>query len=106
MKKIFDDYKIYRPDKIDFETNLTSDEVFRIVEKFLETYDVAYEITGHIVYDTKSYITKEPVWYVEVIQVHMKEIGFLDCEDSIAVSDRLARPVYMTNQAGRVIEEF
>lgn len=107
MRKIIDDCKMYRPDQIDFETNLTSDEVIRIVEKFLETYGVAYELTGLIVYDPKSHITHEPVWYVDVVPVHMKEVGFLDCEeDSIAVSDRLARLVYMMNPAGRIVEEF
>ena len=101
------DGKVYRHDQIDFETNLAADEVIRIVEKFLETRDVAYEIDRQIVmYDTKSHITNEPVWYVDVIQVHLKKAGLLDCHDSIAVFDRLAHPVYMTNQVGRVVEEF
>ena len=106
MAKLNYDGKVYRFDQIDFQTNLTVDEVIRIVKEYLRMQNEPHEIDRRIIYDTKSLLSDEPVWYVDVIPLSMKEKGFLDAYDSIAVSDRRACPVYITNQAGRIIKEF
>ena len=106
MSKLNTDGKIYRFDQIDFETNLTVGEVIKIVEEYLNTLEESYEIDRRVVYDTKSLLSDEPVWYVFVAPLRMKEAGFLDSDESIAVSDKRACLVYITNSAGRITEEF
>lgn len=67
-----------------------------------ETYEIDKK---NILYDIKSYVTNEPVWYVDVIPLKVKEI-WPEAYSSLAISDREGRLVYVQNDHGVVIEKF
>ena len=98
--------EILKFNEISFETNLQFDDIIGIVELYIERQEESYEIDKeNILYDTNSYVTNEPVWYVDVISKKIKE-RFPDAYISLAISDRERRLVYIQNDHGVVVEKF
>ena len=95
--------EILKFNEISFETNLQFDDIIGIVELYIERQEESYEIDKeNILYDTNSYVTNEPVWYVDVISKKIKE-RFPDAYISLAISDRERRLVYIQNDHGVVV---
>ncbi|MCM1056091.1 MAG: hypothetical protein NC517_00565 [Firmicutes bacterium] len=93
-------------DKVNFKTNLKKEDILKIVESFIHKKGKPYEINEEtITYDKESLLTKEPVWHVEVISVETKK-RFPDAYETLAISDREKRVVYLQNDHGRVAEIF
>lgn len=59
----------------------------------------------NILLDKKSHVTGEVVWYVAVITLHVKE-KWPDAEDTLAISDKEGRVIYVMNDHGVVVERF
>lgn len=98
--------KILKLSEINFETNLKVDDVIKIADVYIKEKGETYEIDKkNILYDPKSYVTKEPVWYVDVISIKVKE-KWPEAYDSLAISDREGRLVYVKNDHGVVVEKF
>lgn len=97
---------VLKLNEINFKTNLKIDDIIKIVEIYINGKGEPYEINRkNILYDPKSYVTNEPVWYVNVISKKIKE-RWPDAYDSLAISDREGRLVYVQNDHGVVIEKF
>lgn len=98
--------EIFKLDEINFDTNLKITNIIEIVELYIKGKGEPYEIDKkNILYDTKSYITNEAVWYVDVISEKTKE-KWPESYISLAISDREGRLVYVQNEHGVVIEKF
>lgn len=98
--------KIFKLSEIDFKTNLKVDDIIKIADKYIKEKGEPYEIDKkNILYDPKSYVTNEPVWYVDVISIEVKE-KWTEAYDSLAISDREGRLVYVQNDHGVVVEKF
>ena len=98
--------EILKLNEIDFVTKLKREEIIAIAELYIKSKGELYEIdTTNILYDKKSYVTNEPVWYVDVISKRVKE-KWPDAYISLAISDREGRLVYVQNDHGVVVEKF
>lgn len=98
--------KILKLSEINFKTNLKIDDIIKIVDVYIKEKGEPYEINKkNILYDTKSYVTNEPVWYVDVISIKVKE-KWPEAYDSLAISDKEGRLVYVQNDHGVVVEKF
>lgn len=98
--------KILKLEEVHFETNLKIDDVIKIAEMYVEEKGEPYEINKKtILYDFESYVTNEPVWYVDVISLKVKKV-WPEAYDSLAISDREKRLVYVQNDHGVVVEKF
>lgn len=98
--------KMLKINEINFKTNLNVDDIIKIVNEYVKEKGEPYEIDKkNILYDHKSYVTNEPVWYVDVISIEVKEI-WPEAYDSLAISDREGRIVYVQNDHGVVVEKF
>lgn len=98
--------KILKLEEVNFETHLKINDVIEIAEMYVKEKDEPYEINKkNILYDFESYVTNEPVWYVDVISLKVKEI-WPDAYDSLAISDREKRLVYVQNDHGVVVQKF
>ena len=97
--------KVTRYEDINFETNLRYDDVIRRAEEYVQEIEEPYEINKEfILYDKESYITKKPIWYVEVIHEKLK-VTFPDSYEYIAISDIDGIVEYIQNDHGRIIEK-
>ncbi len=77
-----------------------------IAELYVKRKGEPYEIdVKNILYDTNSYVTNEPVWYVDIISKSVKE-KWPEAYITLAISDREGRVVYVQNDHGVVIEKF
>lgn len=95
-----------RLEEVDFVTNLCYDELIKIAEAYTEKKNEPYEIDRkNILYDSNSYVTKEPVWRVYVISKSVKE-RWPDAYESLLISDRKGRLVYVQNDHGVIVEKF
>ncbi len=101
-------------EEVDFETNLTKEDIIKIVGNYIQELGEPHEIDDGILYDMMplptqipelSFITKDPVWYVDVIPIKVKE-HFPDSYETLAISDRQKRIVYIINDHGRIVEIF
>lgn len=99
--------QLIKLENVDFETNLKYDDIMKIVDKYMKEkyHGESYELEATILYDTESYVTHEPVWYVEVIPCKVKEV-FPDSYECLAISDKERRLVYVHNDHGVVVERF
>ena len=98
--------EILKLNEIDFATKLNCEDIMAIAELYIKSKDEPYEIdTKNILYDTNSYVINEPVWYVDIISIRLKE-KWPDAYISLAISDREGRLVYVQNDHGVVIEKF
>lgn len=98
--------KLLKLNEVNFETNLSFNDIVKIAEMYVEEKGEPYEINREtILYDSESYVTKEPVWHVEVISLKIKE-KWPDAYISLAISDREGRLVYVQNDHGVVVEKF
>ncbi len=107
MKKDFEyKYQFIKPSQITFETNLRLCDIMNIVDMYIKSKGELYEIEREsVLYDKNSYVTNEPVWYVEVIPIRIKK-RWPDAYESLAISDKEGRVVYVQNYHGVVIERF
>ena len=97
---------LYRADEINFETNLKVDDVIKITKKYVENKNKPYEIAEEwVLYDTWSEVTNEPVWYIEIIPLEVKEF-WPDAYFTLAISDKSGKPVYIMNDHGVVFEKY
>ncbi len=98
--------KMLKPNEIDFRTYLSEEEIWKIVDMYIREKNEKYEVDKEsLLYDPESYVTNEPVWYVDVISKKIKE-RWPDAYNSLAISDREGRLVYVQNDHGVVIEKF
>jgi len=99
-------HKILKLEEVNFVTNLKLEEILIITELYIiekgESYDIKKE---NILYDKKSYITNEAVWYVDIISNKIRK-KWPDAYISLAISDKEGRVVYVQNDHGVVIEKF
>ncbi len=98
--------KIFKLKEINFHTNLKIEDLFEIAEGYIKETGENYEINrNNILYDLESHVTHEPVWYVDIIHLKTKVI-WPDAYDTLAISDREKRLVYVMNDHGVVVETF
>lgn len=98
--------KMFKMSEIDFKTYLDEAEIWKIVDDYIKEKGEDYEVNKNsLLYDKKSYVTNEPVWYVEVIPMKVKE-HWVDAYDSLAISDKEGRVVYVQNDHGVIVERF
>lgn len=98
--------EIMKLNEINFATKLKYENIIAIAELYIKGKGEPYEIdTKNILYDTNSYVINEPVWNVNVISKKVKEM-WPDAYDSLAISDREGRVVYVQNDHGVVVEMF
>ncbi|MBK1811929.1 hypothetical protein JHL18_15010 [Clostridium sp. YIM B02505] len=91
---------IFKPSEVEGKTRLKLDEVIDIAKKSIANMEVKYElITEKVLYDTVSHITKEPVWYVDIIAILHKE-RFPDAFEILAISDITGKAIYIMNDHG------
>jgi len=99
-------HKILKLEEVNFVTNLKLEEILIITELYIiekgESYDIKKE---NMLYDKKSYITNEAVWYVDIISNKIRK-KWPDAYISLAISDKEGRVVYVQNDHGVVIEKF
>ena len=101
-----DMHKIFKIENIDFQTNLNYHDVIEIAEKYIEQKEEPYEINKKsILYEAESHFTHEPVWYVDVISLKVKQ-RWSEAYEGLVISDREGRLLYVTNDHGRVIEKY
>ena len=106
MKKIINMPELIRLDEIDFETNMQIEDIMERVYLYIKEKGETYYVNEkNIVYDPESDVTHEPVWYVDVIPEVTKKM-FPDAYETLAISDREKRLVYVFNHHGRVVERF
>lgn len=73
---------------------------------FIRGKEERYEVNKKsILYDPESYVTNEPVWYVDIISLKIKE-RWPDAYISLSISDKEKRVVYVANDHGVVIKKF
>ena len=90
--------KIFKLEEIDFETNLNITDILEVVDKFIQKRGIECEVCkNNITYETISDGTREPLWYVPVID-HFDEPEFL------MISDSKKKVVAIQNNVGRIIE--
>lgn len=98
--------KLLKIEEVNFLTNLNVNDVIKIAEKYTLEKNEMYEINKkNILYDIKSYVINEPVWYVDVILLKTKK-RWPEAYDCLAISDREGRVVYVMNDHGVVVEKF
>lgn len=98
--------KLLKLNEVDFETHLKEDNIWQIVEEYIKEKGEKYEINKKsVLYDFESHVTHEPVWYVDVIPLKVKK-NWPDAYDSLAISDREGRLIYVSNDHGIVVEKF
>lgn len=92
--------------EINFRTYLNEDEIWKVVDEYIKDKKEEYEVNKEsLLYDSESHVTKEPVWYVDVIPVRVKE-HWPEAYDSLAISDKEGRLIYVQNDHGVVVEKF
>lgn len=98
--------RMFKLCEIDFRTYLKEDEIWQIVDDYIKGKKEKYEVNrDSLLYDPKSHVTNEPVWYVDVIPMKVKE-HWPEAYDSLAISDSEGRLVYVQNDHGVVVEKF
>ena len=98
--------KILKLKEINFETNLKIEDLFEIVDSYIRGKGEEYELErNNVLYNLESRITHEPVWYVDIIHLKTKAI-WPDAYDTLVISDREKRVVYVFNDDGVIVETF
>lgn len=98
--------ELYRLEEIDFKTKMKDKDIIRIAEKYIEERGGEYEINmENILYNKKSHITNDAVWYIDVISSTVKKI-WPDAYDTLVISDKEKRLVYVMNDHGVVVESY
>ncbi|URZ03833.1 hypothetical protein [Clostridium felsineum] len=91
---------IFKPVEVEGKTRFNLDEIIELSKKVIEGFSVSYELeTKSVLYDKSFYITKEPVWYVNIISILNKE-RWPDAYETLVISDVTGKAIYKLNNHG------
>lgn len=91
---------IFRAVEVEGKTRYNLSEIIELSKKAIEGFCVSYELeTKSILYDKSFYITKEPVWYVDIISIVNKE-RWPDAYETLVISDITSKAIYILNDHG------
>lgn len=92
--------KLFKVVEVEGETRFKLEEIIEISKKVIESLGGDYELeTRTILYDKSFYITKEPVWCVNIIAILNKE-RFPDAYETVVISDVTGKAIYILNDHG------
>lgn len=98
--------RILKISDVNFKTNLHYNQIIKIAEMYIQKQNEPYEIDKeHILFDTKSHVTNEEVWYVNVISLKVKQ-KWPDAYETLAISEKKGSLSYVMNDHGVVVEKF
>jgi hypothetical protein len=91
---------MFKPSEVEGKTRFKLEGIIEISKEVIESLGGDYELeTKTVLYDKSFYITKEPVWYVDIIAILHKK-RFPDAYETLVISDVTGKAIYKLNNHG------